>query len=218
MSAQGVWTDPKKIEAVKQFPTPQDIKTLRSFLGLASYYRKFVPDFTKVAGPLHALTRKDVPFLWTPSYQESFCELKRLLTNSSLLVFPDFTKPCVLETDASGAGLGTVLAQKQEDGSTRPIAYARRSLQPQERNYGITELESLGVVWAVKHFQPYLYGHSCEVYTNHLALTSLLNTPQPSGKLAQWGMAIQELLWPKQLQRRCPVKIASIFRRRFICE
>ena len=119
--------------------------------------------------------------------------MKGLLTNSSLLVFPDFTKPFVLETDASGAGLGAVLAQKQEDGSTRPIAYASRSLQPHEKNYGITELEGLGVVWAVKHFRPYLYGHSCEVYTDHSALTSLLNTPQPSGKLARWGMAIQEL-------------------------
>ena len=124
---------------------------------------------------------------------ELFCKLKGLLTNSSLLVFPDFTKPFVLETDASGAGLGAVLPQKQEDGSTRPIAYASRSLQPHEKNYGITELEGLGVVWAVKHFRPYLYGHSCEVYTDHSALTSLLNTPQPSGKLARWGMAIQEL-------------------------
>ena len=107
--------------------------------------------------------------------------MKGLLTNSSLLVFPDFTKPFVLETDASGAGLGAVLAQKQEDGSTLPIAYASRSLQPHEK---ITELEGLGVVWAVKHFRPYLYGHSCEVYTDHSALTSPLNTPQPSGRLA----------------------------------
>ena len=163
VSAQGVRTDPRKIEAVEQFSTPRDIKTLRSFLGLASYYRKFVPDFAKIAGPLHALTRKDVPFLWTQSCHEAFCKLKGLLTNSSLLVFPEFTKPFVLETDASGAGLGAVLAQKQEDGSTRPIAYASRSLQPHEKNYGITELEGLGVVWAVKHFRPYLYGHTCEV-------------------------------------------------------
>ena len=193
VSAKGVRTDPKKIEAVGKFPTPQDVKALRSFLGLASYYRKFVPDFAKVAGPLHALTKKDVPFLWTEKCQEAFCELKRLLTESPLLVYPDFTKPFVLETDASGAGLGAVLAQKRGDGSTRPIAYASRSLQPHEKNYGITELEGLGVVWAVKHFRPYLYGHSCEVYTDHSALTSLLNTPQPSGKLARWGMAIQEL-------------------------
>ena len=90
-------------------------------------------------------------------------------------------------------GLGAVLAQEQPDGSVRPIAYVSRSLQKHECSYGITELEGLGVVWAVKHFRPYLYGHICVVYTDHEALKSLLNTPQPSGKLARWGMALQEL-------------------------
>ena len=190
MSADGVSTDLKKLV---EYPVPHDLKTLRSFLGLTSYYRKFVPGFSKVAGPLHALTKKEVPFLWTPKCQSAFIELKRLLTSAPVLSFPDFTKPFILETDASGAGLGAVLAQKQEDGTVRPIVYASRSLQSHEKNYGITELEGLGVVWAVKHFRPYLYGHQCEVYTDHSALTSLLNTPQPSGKLARWGMAIQEL-------------------------
>ena len=193
VSEHGVRADPKKVEAVRQFPVPQDVKTLRSFLGLASYYRKFVPGFAKIAGPLHALTKKDVPFAWTHNCQKAFDDLKELLINSPLLVFPDFSRPFVLETDASGAGLGAVLAQKQDDGSVHPVAYASRSLQSHEKNYGITELEGLGVVWAVKHFRPYLYGHSCEVFTDHSALTSLLNTPQPSGKLARWGMAIQVL-------------------------
>ena len=193
VSTDGVRTDPKKLRAVEEFPIPPDLKTLRSFLGLASYYRKFVPGFAKVAGPLHALTRKDVPFLWTSECQSAFVKLKALLTSAPVLAYPDFSEPFVLETDASGAGLGAVLAQRQEDNSIKPIAYASRSLQPHEKNYGITELEGLGVVWAVKHFRPYLYGHTCDVYTDHAALTSLLNTPQPSGKLARWGMAIQEL-------------------------
>ena len=110
-----------------------------------------------------------------------------------MLVFPDFNRRFILETDASGMGLGAVLAQEQSDGSVCPIAYTSCSLQKHERSYGITELEGLGVVWAVKHFRPYLYGHSCAVYTDHEALKSLLNTPQPSGKLTQWGMALQEL-------------------------
>jgi hypothetical protein len=193
VSADSVSTNPKKRMAVEEYPVPHDLKTLRSFLGLASYNRKFVPDFAKVAGPLHALTKKEVPFLWTPKCQSAFVELKRLLTHSPVLSFPDFAEPFILETDASGACLGAVLAQKQEYGTVRPIAYASRSLQPHEKNYGITELEGLGVVLAVKHFRPYLYGHRCEVYTDHSALTSLLNTPQPSGKLARLGMAIQEL-------------------------
>lgn len=90
-------------------------------------------------------------------------------------------------------GLGAVLAQKQEDGTIRPVAYVSRTLQPHEKNYGATELEALGVVWAVKQFRHYLYGHNCDVFTDHEALRSLLNTPHPSGKLARWGLALQEV-------------------------
>ena len=94
-------------------------------------------------------------------------------------MFPDFKKEFVLETDASGLGLGAVLAQQQDNGSVTPIAYASRTLQPHKKNYGVTELEALGVVWAVKHFRPYLYGPGCHVVTDHKALKSLLNTPHP---------------------------------------
>ena len=193
VSAQGVQADPEKLRAVSHYSPPTDVKSLRSFLGLASYYRRFVPGFSRTAAPLHALTRNGIPYIWTPDCQQAFEKLKELLTSAPLLKYPDFTKPFILETDASGDGLGAVLAQRQEDGLVRPIAYASRSLQKHERNYGITELEGLGVVWAAKHFRPYLYGHRCTVFTDHEALKSLLNTPQPSGKLARWGMALQEL-------------------------
>ena len=85
------------------------------------------------------------------------------------------------------------MEQKQEDGSVKPIVFASRTLQPHERNYGVTEMEALGVVWAVKQFRHYLYGHRCTVFTDHEALRSLLNTPHPTGKLARWGLALQEL-------------------------
>ena len=193
ISKDGIATDPEKVAAVHNYPVPTNIKSLRSFLGLASYYRRFVPGFSRVAGPLHAMTRKDALYCWGSDCQSSFEELKRRLTTSPVLVFPDFSRCFILETDASIAGLGAVLAQEQPDSTKRPIAYASRSLLKHERNYGVTELEGLGVVWAVKHFRPYLYGNQCIVYTDHQALKSLLNTPQPSGKLARWGMALQEM-------------------------
>ena len=193
VSSDGIRTDPKKSQAVSEFPVPTNVREVRSFVGLASYYRKFIPNFSKVAGPLHALTRKDVAFLWTAECQLAFDNLKRLLTTTPLLVYPKFDRPFMVETDASGNGLGAVLAQRQDDCSVKPVAYASRSLQQHEQNYGITELEGLAVVWAVKHFRHYLYGHTCEVYTDHEALKALLNTPRPSGKLARWGMALQEL-------------------------
>ena len=188
-----VFADPRKVEAVHNFPPPVTLKALQSFLGLASYYRRSVPAFSKVAHPLYLLTRKNTPFAWTPGCQQAFQQLKLLLTSAPLLAYPDFNRDFLVETDASGCGLGAVLAQQQDDLSVRPVAYASRTLQRHEQNYGISELEALAVVWAVKHFRPYLYGHHTEIYTDHIALKSLLNTPQPSGKLARWGLAIQEL-------------------------
>ena len=193
VSAKGIEADPKKVVAVQQYTVPENLKKLRSFLGLASYYRRFIPNFSAVACPLHALTRKNSPFEWTADCQASFDELKELMTKAPLLAYADFTRPFLLETDASIEGLGAVLAQRAEDNLVHPIAYASRTLLAHERNYSIPELEALGVVWAVKHFRHFLYGHKCVVYTDHIALKALLNTPHPSGKLARWGLALQEL-------------------------
>ena len=115
------------------------------------------------------------------------------MTNAPLLIFPKFDREFYLETDASILGLGAILAQKNEADLLAPIAFASRSLQKHEKNYCSTELEALAVVWAVRHFRPYLYGHTCHLFTDHMALKSLLNTPHPSGKLARWGLTIQEL-------------------------
>ena len=193
VSRNGISVDPKKVSAVTKFQTPVDVKSLRAFLGLASYYRRFVPAFSSVANPLYSLTRKDVAFVWSQECDTAFTQLKELLTQAPVLAYPSFGRDFLLETDASGVGLGAILSQKQEDGSIRPIAFASRTLLTHEKNYGISELEALAVVWAVKHFRHYIYGYHCTVFTDHEALKSLLNTPQPSGKLARWGMALQEL-------------------------
>ena len=193
VSRNGISPDPQKVEAVRDFPRPFYVRSLRSFLGLASYYRRFIHSFSVIANPLFHLTKKEVEFTWSPACEEAFERLKQHLVEAPVLAFPSFDRGFLLDTDASGVGLGAVLAQKQEDGTIRPVAYASRTLQPHERNYGSTEMEALGVVWAIKHFRHYLYGHHCDVFTDHEALKSLLNTPHPSGKLARWGLALQEV-------------------------
>ena len=193
VSVHGVATDPEKVSAMERFPTPIDLKSLRSFLGLASYYRRFVPNFSVIANPLFALTRKDAAYNWDQPCQQAFDRLKMYLATAPVLAYPDFSVDFQLETDASGMGLGAVLSQTQKDRSIRPIAFASRTLQASEVNYGITELEALAVVWAVRHFRQYLYGHRCNIITDHEVLKSLLNTPHPSGRLARWGLTLQEL-------------------------
>lgn len=195
ISAEGVQPDSQKTEKVMNFPTPTDVTKVRQFLGLASYYRRFIANFARIAKPLHNLTKKGVTFHWSHECEEAFTQLKRLLCSAPVLVYPAFGpgKTFILETDASIEGLGAVLSQTQEDGSTHPIAYASRSLDKHEKNYGISELETLGLVWAVRYFRNYLLGHSCVVYTDHVACLSILNSNRPSGKLARWALTIQEM-------------------------
>ena len=163
ISAEGISPDPAKTEAVRNFPVPTGVKGVRQFLGMASYYRRFIKSFAKIASPLHALTRQDVPFCWTSTCQNSFQLLKDALVSPPVLAYPNFGKPFVLHTDASGEGLGAVLEQEQDDNRLHPVAYASRSLNKHERNYSITDMEALAVVWAAKHFRAYLYGHQCVV-------------------------------------------------------
>ena len=186
ISSSGLKPNHKLTAAVCDFPTPRNVKEVRRFLGLTSYYRKFIPGFARVAEPLHRLTRKDVEFSWTTDCQISFDTLKKKLTEAPLLAYPSFDRDFVLETDASIHGLGAILSQVQDDHKSHPIAYASRALSTAEKNYGITELETLAVVWAMSHYHYYLYGHCVTVYTDHSAVKALLETPNPTGKHARW--------------------------------
>ena len=166
----GVSPDPGKVKAVVDFPAPTDLTKVREFLGLASYYRRYIPNFASVASALHQLTRKDVDFVWTAECDQAFKQLKSLLTDAPVLATPNFDQKFCLHTDASYEGLGSVLEQEQPDGTTRPVAYASRSLLQHEKNYGVTELEALALVWSVKHFRVYLLGHPVTVFTDHAPL------------------------------------------------
>ncbi len=195
ISRGGILPDPRNTEKVVNYPRPMDATGVRRFMGLASYYRRFVPGFATIAAPLHALTKKHSMFEWTSVCEESFTTLKNLLASPPILVYPKFgaSQSFVLETDASTVGLGAVLSQEQDDGTIHPVAYASRSVDKHERNYGISELKTLGLVWALRYFRHYLIGHPCLVYTDHAACLSILNTAKPSGKLARWALTVQEM-------------------------
>jgi len=182
--------DSSTTDKVRHFPTPTDPTTIRQFVGLASYYRCVVPGFARIAAPLHRLTKKNVSFKWTVECENAFTQLKKILTEAPVLAYPKYGpgETFLLETDACA-----VLSQQQDDGQCHPIAYASRSLQGGEKNYGITELETLALVWGVKYFRPYILGHHCVVMTDHAACVSVLNTPKPSSKLARWALLIQEI-------------------------
>ena len=195
VSEAGIEPDPQKTEKIRNYPTPTDVTSLRRFLGLASYYRRFIRDFATIAAPLNQLTRKDIPFEWSESCRESFERLKSVLVSAPVLAYPRFGpgNTFILETNASKIGLGAVLSQMQGDGAIHPVAYASRATNQPERNYGISELETLALVWAVRYFRQYILGHHCTVYTDHTACLSILNTARPSGKLARWALTIQEM-------------------------
>lgn len=186
ITPSGLKPNPKLVAAVHDFPTPHNLQTLQQFLGLSSYYRRFIQGYAAIARPLHQLTRKGAEFLWTPACQAALEELKKRLTTAPVLAYPALDRDFVLETDASILGLGAILSQKQSDDLLHPVAFASRSLSRSEANYSITELETLAVVWAVTYFHSYLYGRDVTIFTDHSAVKAVLETSNPSGKHARW--------------------------------
>ena len=174
------------VTAITQFPQPTDLRGVRRFIGLASYYRRFIKNFSQISEPLWELTRKNATYEWTPACEIAMTQLKEKLTTAPVLAFPAFDRDFTVETDASISGIGAVLSLRQEDGKLHPVAYASHSLSSAERNYSVTELETLAVVWALTRFHHYLYGQSVTVITDHAAVGAILETPNPSCKHARW--------------------------------
>ena len=186
VSAEGIRTDPQKTEIVLSWPIPRSLKELRSFLGLCSYYRKFIRNFSTLAKPLHRLTEKNVKFHWSIDCQNAFSKLKEALVEATVLAYPDPKGNFILDTDASGVGLGAILSQEQ-DGHERVIGYYSRSLTKSERRYCVTRRELLAVVDALKHFHTYLYAVPFVVRSDHGSLRWLLNFRDIEGQLGRWS-------------------------------
>ncbi|UYV72292.1 K02A2.6-like [Cordylochernes scorpioides] len=191
VTESGIRPDPDKIKAITNFPTPKTTTEVRSFMGLCSYYRRFVKDFANKAKPLHDLLRNNVKFLWSNEQEQSFQILKSALTTDPVLGHFKEDAETLVHTDASGYGVGAVLTQLVE-GKEKPIAYASRTLNAAERNYITTERECLAVVWAIYKFRPYLFGKHFTVVSDHHSLCWLANVKDPSGRLARWALRLQE--------------------------
>lgn len=176
ISEAGVATDPDKISAVLQWPIPQSVKELRSFLGLAGYYRRFVKHFGPLSRPLTDLHRKGAVFVWTDQQQDAFVALKQALTSAPVLALPDFSRPFSVETDASGAGIGAVLTQ-----GGHPIAFLSKALGPRSQGLSTYEKEYMAILLALEHWRSYLQHAEFQIITDHRSLVQLteqrLHTP-----------------------------------------
>ena len=192
-----------KMEAVAKFPVPVTKKDVRSFLGLCGYYRKFVPHYENIVRPLINLTKKKEPKLvkWTEECDHAFNELKAYLTAEPILATPDFSKPFLLQTDASKTGIGAVLSQIDDECNEHPIVYLSRRMLPNEMNYSVSEQECLAIIWSVNKLRYYLQGHRFTVITDHKALTWLENTRHSNNRLMRWSMLLQQFNFDIQYRK-----------------
>ncbi|UYV80091.1 hypothetical protein LAZ67_18001653, partial [Cordylochernes scorpioides] len=188
---QGIKPAEYNIKAVRDFPQPKKVKEVQSFLGMCSYYRKFIKDFSLIADPLTGLIRKNAQFTWTEKQEEAFQNLKKALINPPILGHFDPNAATYIHTDASNIGLGATLVQII-CGEEKVISYLSRTLSKAEQNYSTTEKECLAVVWAISKLRPYLYGRHFKIITDHHALCWLKNLKDPTGRLARWALKIQE--------------------------
>ncbi|UYV84587.1 hypothetical protein LAZ67_X002728, partial [Cordylochernes scorpioides] len=191
VSENGIRPDQEKIRAVRDFATPRSLKEVRSFLGLSSYYRHFIPNYAHVAQPLNDLLKKDSAFNWNQEEQNAFEALKSALISEPALGHFDYSSPTEIHTDASNYGIGAVLVQIQK-GKERAIAYASRTLNKAEKNYSTTERECLAIIWAINKFRPYVFGQPFTIVTDHHSLCWLTNLKDPCGRLARWALRLQE--------------------------
>lgn len=187
----GLHVDPDKVKAMLDIEPPRNVKEVRRVVGTFSWYRRFVPDFSSIITPITSLLKKRTKFQWTEECDQAFRKIKECLVVAPVLSCPDYTKPFVVQTDASSYGIGAVLTQPYDDGE-RVIAYLSRSLTRQEQSYCVTEQECLAVLWAIEKLRPYLEGVEFTVVTDHYSLIWLQNLKNLNGRLARWSVRLQQ--------------------------
>jgi hypothetical protein len=229
ISKDGIRPMNDKIEAVKSWPRPSNVHDVRSFLGLAGYYRRFVAGFSKIAAPLHELTggnvTKRAKIEWTPACEKAFVTLKEKLVSAPILIMPDPTKPYVIETDSSDFAVGAVLLQESNDGKLHPVAFESLKLSETQRNYPAQERELLAIIHAWRKWRNYVEGAVSDtiVRTDHASLTYLSKQLLPSRRLLRWIEEFAEMtikieykkgsmnIVPDALSRRSDHEIAAMY-------
>ena len=201
-SREGIRPDPLNIAAISNMPVPKTKTEVRSFLGLANYYRKFIPQFSDVAHPLHRNTAKNTTFDWTTACQDAFESLKRSLVSAPILAYPDMNQTFNIQTDASNVGIGAILSQTINE-VERPIAFASRTLQDAETRYSASELELLAIVYGIQQFRPYIEDAHFVVTTDHQALQYIKNVREPTKRIARWDTYLQSFDFEVRYRKGC---------------
>ena len=187
LSTEGVSIDPGKVEDILNWKPPTIVHQVRSFMGMAGYYRRFIPDFSRISKSITELLKNSVKFVWSPDCEKAFQTLKKLLTTAPVLAQPDIEKTFDVCCDASGTGLGCVLMQEG-----RVIAYASRQLKRHEENYPTHDLELAAVVHALKIWRHYLLGNTCNVYMDHKSLKYIFTQEELNMRQRRWLELIKD--------------------------
>ena len=189
ISSRGIEVDKAKIDIISKLPSPTNVKTIRQFIGHASFYKRFIKDFSKIAKPLYKLLEKDAKFVWEEECQKSFEELKFHLTTAPIVRAPNWQLPFEVMCDASDLAIGAVLGQR-EDGKPHVVYYASKTLNEAQRNYTTTEKELLAVVYALDKFRAYLVGADIVIFMDHSALKYLLTKQNAKARLIRWVLLL----------------------------
>ncbi|GJS37175.1 reverse transcriptase domain-containing protein [Tanacetum coccineum] len=191
ISKKGIEVDKAKIDVISKLPHPTTVKGIRSFLGHAGFYRRFIKDFSKISRPMTHLLEKNTPFIFSEECIQAFQTLKKKLTEAPILIAPNWDQPFEIMCDASDYAIGAVLGQRIEK-HFRPIHYASKTMTEAESNYTTTEKEMLAVVYAFEKFRSYLIMNKSIVYTDHSALKYLFNKKDAKARLLRWVLLLQE--------------------------
>ncbi|GBG62467.1 hypothetical protein CBR_g30788 [Chara braunii] len=184
---QGLQPEPQKVTVVKDAPVPTSVTQVRAFLGLVSYYRRFIKGFAAIAGPLTNLLKKDQSLIWTPQRDRAFRELKAALISAPVLIRPDAEKPFVLIIDWQPEAVSAILAQVGPDDLEYVVEYASKSVSSCKRNYSGPRGECYAALWGISHFRAYLYGRKFTLVTDHEPLLALKKSKDYSGMIGRWA-------------------------------